>query len=77
MYMMGKTTVTIAFSNPFSQKQTWRWNKWRRSVGLRDDGGSRLQKFVEDLTVDDKELYFVCKCTGSDTNVAEVTIYIK
>ena len=33
--------------------------------------------FVEKLNVDDKEMYFVCECTGGETNVAEVTIYRK
>ena len=32
---------------------------------------------VDKLNVDDKEMYFVCECTGGETNVAEVTIYRK
>ena len=76
MYKMGKTTVAIAFSNPSlsrnkfgvgtNGKETW--------INMVDHG---YKPFVEKLDVDDKELYFVCECTGGETNVAEVTIYVK
>ena len=76
MYEMGKTTVTIAFSNPSLSKnklgvgthgkETW--------INMVDHG---YKPFVEKLNVDDKEMYFVCECTGGETNVAEVTIYRK
>ena len=76
MYKMGKTTVAIAFSNPSLSrnklgvgthgKETW--------INMVDHG---YKPFVEKLDVDDKQLYFVCECTGGEMNVAEVTIYVK
>ena len=75
MYMMGKTTVTIAFSNPFGKNKLGVGTNGEEVWETMEDHG--YKPFVEDLTVDGKELYFVCKCTGSETNVAEVTIYVK